>query len=60
VKSYKDALTGDIVSPPRVPQAFADLGESATGRSGNASMLLMKVLFHGPRKRILKKPWRSF
>jgi hypothetical protein len=60
VKSYKVALTGDIVSPPRVPQASADSGQFATGRSGNASMLLTKVLFHGPRKRIKKKPWHPF
>jgi hypothetical protein len=53
VKSYTDALTGDIVSLPRIPQASADLGQSATGRSGNASMLLTKVLFHGPKKQIL-------
>jgi hypothetical protein len=55
VKSYKDAITRDSVSPLRVPQASADLGQFATGRSGNASMLFTKVLFHGPTKRILKK-----
>jgi hypothetical protein len=59
VESYKVALTGDIVSPPRIPQAPADSGQSATGRCGNASMLLTKVLFHGPRKRIKKKKSRG-